>query len=191
MLFNVLCLLFFLGNGLHKMSWTGRHVQQRVTCQNSDPFCHEQILPHTTPILYRSISYHDHIIAAAPHKKKKSNKPSQVHFTIPQNIDLHIHLRLHPSLTYNHTNHHHLPHLHTKFANHHHQRISLIIRQASILVDICFGLVFCGTLTSTYIATTDWEKAPKDFRQPLVVEQMGGWVVGVVLGRGVWFPNRG
>lgn len=31
--------------------------------------CHEQVLLHTAPILYRSISYHDHIIAAAPHKK--------------------------------------------------------------------------------------------------------------------------
>ena len=39
--------------------------------------------------------------------------------------------------------------------------------QASILVDISFGLVFSGTLTSTYIATTDWDKAPKDFRQKL------------------------
>lgn len=44
--------------------------------------------------------------------------------------------------------------------------------QASIMVDICFGLVFCGTLTSTYIATTDWAKAPKDFRQKGIISNM-------------------
>eukprot|EP00434_Breviolum_minutum_P001105 symbB.v1.2.000966.t1/scaffold39.1/size394969/10 len=49
--------------------------------------------------------------------------------------------------------------------------------QASILVDICFGLVFCGTLTSTYIATTDWEKAPKDFRQKGTISNMAQSVV--------------
>ncbi|CAK9097155.1 unnamed protein product [Durusdinium trenchii] len=44
--------------------------------------------------------------------------------------------------------------------------------QASILVDISFGLVFCGTLTSTYIATSDWDKAPKDFRQKGTISNM-------------------
>ena len=37
--------------------------------------------------------------------------------------------------------------------------------QASILVDICFGLVFFGTLTATYIATVNPEQAPADFKQ--------------------------
>lgn len=44
--------------------------------------------------------------------------------------------------------------------------------QASILVDISFGLVFLGTMTSTYIATRDWDKAPKDFRQKGTISNM-------------------
>ncbi|CAJ1327588.1 unnamed protein product [Effrenium voratum] len=45
-------------------------------------------------------------------------------------------------------------------------------QQASILVDICFGLVFFGTLTATYIATVNPEQAPADFKQKGTLSNM-------------------
>lgn len=193
MLFDVLCVLFFLGKGLHKMSWTGCYIQQRGTCQNSDPF-----LSRTGLAAYRTNSIQKHFISwsyfcRSTSKKKTTNHfksispyPKILIFTSISDL-IYLWLTIIPTTSSPKTRQTPTIIINGSLII----RRSLGVRQASILVDICFGLVFCGTLTSTYIATTDWEKAPKDFRQPLVVEQMGGWVVGVVLGRGVWFPNRG
>lgn len=101
------------------MSWTGCYIQQRGTCQNSDPF-----LSRTGLAAYRTNSIQKHFISWSYYCRstsKKNNKPFQVHFTIPQNIDLHIHLRPHLSLTYHHTNH--IISQNAPNANHHHQRV--------------------------------------------------------------------
>lgn len=172
MLFNVLCLFFFLGKGLHKMSWTDRYIQQRVTGQNSDPFLSWTNLAayHTNSIQKHFISWSyfcrstsqrstNHFKSISPYPKYWSSHPSQT----PSIFDLPtIATTPSPKHTWSPTN----PIINPSSF--------VVVGQASILVDICFGLVFCGTLTSTYIATTDWEKAPKDFRQPLG-SQTKGW----------------